>query len=471
MPQTIFISYSWANSNIADHIDSAFAPTGINIKRDVREIPYKGSIKEYMKEVRSTDFVLLIISDDFLKSPNAMFEVLELIKDENFKEKILPIIVAGAKIYKPEEQLEYIQYWDEKYKDLELKLKSVKVTDSIELYKDLKHYENIRTSIAEFLTIISDSKNSSFSELVSDRFKQIFDYLGVSDKVLVDEIIALDEFKTEEELDIEMDRLELKYPKNSKVYFVKGHYAYAKNHIEKSIHFYKKSIEFDPLFGAAYYNLGCNYETYKEDFAEAKKLYEKAVEYEPRNARAYANLAGLYSTRFANPDKAKELLEIALQIDPFYAVAHYDLALIYHRDLINYELAIYHYEFAIRIKKDFIDAKHNYGMLLWKEFKRFSDAKREFQEILEIDPVSKNTLNQLANLYEIEYKHYKSAKLYYDRFIQIEPNFAYEYYDYALFLLSHFSSTEKELASKYYNIACSMDESYKSEQMELLLKP
>ena len=115
MRQTIFISYSWANTDLADHIDKAFQPTGLIIKRDVREIGYKGSIKDYMQQVRSTDFVLLIISDSFLKSLNAMFEVLELLKDSNFKDKILPIIVDHTKIHKPEDRLEYIKGTSKNY--------------------------------------------------------------------------------------------------------------------------------------------------------------------------------------------------------------------------------------------------------------------------------------------------------------------------------------------------------------------
>lgn len=72
---TIFISYSWSDSDVVDQIEIAFQQAGISVLRDIREIEYKGSIKEYMTKVREVDFVILIISYAFLKSPNAMFEV------------------------------------------------------------------------------------------------------------------------------------------------------------------------------------------------------------------------------------------------------------------------------------------------------------------------------------------------------------------------------------------------------------
>ena len=469
MGQTIFISYSWANTDIADRIDKAFQPTGLVIKRDVREIGYKGSIKDYMQQVRSTDFVLLIISDSFLKSSNAMYEVLELLKEINFKDKILPVIVDGTKIYKPDDRLAYIKFWSDRHSDLELKLKSVNITDAIELYQDLKHYVKIRTTIGEFLYLLSDMNSPKFTELTEDNFQSIFNYIGVSDSILINEILAIRQFATDEEKDIEIDKLEEKYPNNSKIYVLKGIYSYERKQISKSIYYYRKSIELDPLFGASYFNLGFNIEVYEKDFDEAKILYEKAIDLEPNNTKAYTNLAGLYSSKFDNPTEARKLLEVALDINPYDAIVHYNLALLLHRDFKKPEQAMNHYELAIRIKKDFPDAKHNYGMLLWDEYKRYEDAKKQFLEILESQPNFKNTLKQLAKLLEFEYKHFKTAKIYYDRFIMIEPNEAKDHYWYATFLTFSFHSTHKELARSHYDTACSMDGSLKSEQAEILL--
>lgn len=469
MGQTIFISYSWANTDIADRIDKAFQPTGLVIKRDVREIGYKGSIKDYMQQVRSTDFVLLIISDSFLKSSNAMYEVLELLKDTNFKDKILPVIVDGTKMFKPDDRLDYIKFWSNRHSDLELKLKSVNITDAIELYQDLKHYEKIRTTIGEFLHLLSDMNSPKFTELTEDNFQSIFNYIGVSDSTLINEILAIRQFATDEEKDIEIDKLEEKYPNNSKIYVLKGIYSYERKQISKSIYYYRKAIELDPLFGASYFNLGFNIEVYEKDFDEAKKLYEKAIDLEPNNTKAYTNLAGLYSSKFDNPTEARKLFEVALDINPYDAIVHYNLALLLQRDFKMPEQAKNHYEFAIRIKKDFPDAKHNYGMLLWDEYKRYEDAKKQFLEILESQPNFKNTLKQLAKLLEFEYKHFTTAKIYYDRFIRIEPNEAKDHYWYATFLMLYFHSTHKKLARRHYDTACSMDSSLKSEQAEMLL--
>jgi len=470
MKQTIFISYSWADTDIADIIDKNFEPTGLIIKRDIREIVYKGSIKDYMKQVRSTDFVLLIISDAFLKSSNAMFEVLELLKETTFKNKILPIIVDDLRIYKPEERIKYITYWNDKYNELKKQLEDVNVTDAIELYSDLKHYESIRRSIDEFLKIISDMNSPKFSELKKGNFQKIFDYIGVSDRTLINGILALKGFELSEERDIEIDKLEAKFPNNSKIYFTKGYYAFVQKEISKSSYFYNRSIELDPSFSSSYFNLGYNVDVYDKNYEEAEKFYLKAIELEPTITKAYTNLSILYSTKLNDPKRGNEYLLKALEINPYDSVAHYNLGINFQKDFNDSEKAKYHYEQAIAIDEDFADARHNYAVLLWKEFNQFADAKFQFEEALRLQPNNKNTLEQLGSLLEIEYKHYITAKTYYDRFISIEPNTAENHYEYAVFLMLHLRDSYKELAIKHHNIALSMDSTYKFNDSEFIFE-
>ncbi|MEP7229953.1 MAG: toll/interleukin-1 receptor domain-containing protein [Ginsengibacter sp.] len=252
MKQTLFISYSWTDSNTADEIDTIFQPTGIFVKRDIRAIKFKGSIKKYMSEIRETDFVLILISDSFIKSSNCMYEMLELLKEQDYQKKILPVLIDGTKIFTPKEKIEYIKYWGDKYIELETDLKTVNTTDALELYKELKHIENIRSSIDEFLGIISDENFLSFSKLKVQKFKPIFDYIGVSDRFLLKKLFSLGSIKTVEEKEIELDKIESEFPNNSKVYAAKAINAFNEKKIQNSIYFYRKSIELDPTFATSY---------------------------------------------------------------------------------------------------------------------------------------------------------------------------------------------------------------------------
>lgn len=162
----VFISYSWADNNCVDKIDNDFSKIGINLTRDQRDIKYRKSIKEYMKTIRSSEYVLMVISKDYLESINCMYEVLEFIKDSDYKERILPLVKYGTNIFNPLQRLEYIKYWEQKKLELKNQLQGIDITSVIELYQDLKKIEEISKNIGEFLNVISDMKSLVITESV-----------------------------------------------------------------------------------------------------------------------------------------------------------------------------------------------------------------------------------------------------------------------------------------------------------------
>ena len=59
--ETIFISYSWNDKELVDAIDDIFNTHGITITRDIRDLEYRQSIKEFMSKIRETDFTIIIL--------------------------------------------------------------------------------------------------------------------------------------------------------------------------------------------------------------------------------------------------------------------------------------------------------------------------------------------------------------------------------------------------------------------------
>ena len=173
----LFISYSHHDKKVVDNIDDYFKKIGINLTRDVRDIKYKASIKDFMQKIRDHDYTLMIISDSFLKSKNCMFEVLEIFKERDFSKRILQILLENARIFEANEQSKYINFWTEEYKKLEGVLKNIPPVDAIELYHELKHIGNIRSNIGEFLEIISGELSYPYKELKKTDYKEILDYI------------------------------------------------------------------------------------------------------------------------------------------------------------------------------------------------------------------------------------------------------------------------------------------------------
>lgn len=152
----IFLSYAWKDEVLADSIDAMFAAAGITLIRDKRGIEYRESIKEFMKQIRFNDYVVLVISPDYLKSANCMYEIAELTKDENYKTRILPVVKKDTKIFDPIGRNSYIIYWQDAYKKLYADSDMLEPLNRSAIISDLMRYERIMRDLPVFLQSISD---------------------------------------------------------------------------------------------------------------------------------------------------------------------------------------------------------------------------------------------------------------------------------------------------------------------------
>ena len=70
-----------------------------------------------MQKIRETDFALLGISNAFLKSRNCLYVLLEFMKETEFIEKFLPVVLDDVSL-KPIGKTQYIRFWKDEYEEL-----------------------------------------------------------------------------------------------------------------------------------------------------------------------------------------------------------------------------------------------------------------------------------------------------------------------------------------------------------------
>lgn len=195
----IFISYSWLNKDIADLIQNDFEKMGIIITRDIDILRYKDSISMFMKTIREHDFVLMLISDSYLKSENCMFEVLELMKDKNYSDKMLMItlkdedkkyykeyenridsdeefkkMIITADVYSFEGRANYVEYWEQKKIEAEKRIKCIQSEISKRnLAESLKIIYDISVEIDSFIGKLKDLNGKTLKELKEEYYESI----------------------------------------------------------------------------------------------------------------------------------------------------------------------------------------------------------------------------------------------------------------------------------------------------------
>jgi hypothetical protein len=173
----IYISYAWGSRSeeIVNQLDKALQDKGITIIRDKHDLGFKGRIKEFMEQLGRGKAVIVIISEEYLKSENCMFELVQIAKNGQFYDRIFPIVLADAQIYKPVQRIKYIQHWEQQIKDLDEAMKTVSAANLQGFREEIDQYAEIRNTIAELTNIIKDM-NALTPEMHSEtNFKELID--------------------------------------------------------------------------------------------------------------------------------------------------------------------------------------------------------------------------------------------------------------------------------------------------------
>lgn len=183
----IFLSYCRKDSSIADNIYKYFVNSqNIKLHRDIFDIQKWDSIRMYMQSVTNMNYMIIIISDAYLKSVNCMYEVLEIMRDRKYRDKIFPAVVY-SEIYSPFIRVKYIKYWQDEFIRLQNSLKEINVQNLGKLHEDLKRIQDISSNIAEFLDVVSDMNNPNIEDVC----------IRIEEKLKIEELIVNEQIENE----------------------------------------------------------------------------------------------------------------------------------------------------------------------------------------------------------------------------------------------------------------------------------
>ena len=177
--QTIFISYAWGGEReeIVNQIDQALQTRGVMIIRDKRNLGYKGSINEFMERIGQGNCIIVVISDKYLRSPNCMFELVEIAEGKQFHDRIFPVVLGDANIYDPIKRIEYVKYWEVKRAELADAMRTLDPANLQGIRDDMDLYDRIRDEISGLTSTLKDM-NTLTPDMHRDAdFAQLYDAL------------------------------------------------------------------------------------------------------------------------------------------------------------------------------------------------------------------------------------------------------------------------------------------------------
>ncbi len=172
----IFISYGWSGESekIAKSVYSNLENRNYNIIIDKVELEYKDNIKKYMQQIGKGKYIIVIISDKYLKSEYCMYEMLEIKSNLHLYDRIFPIVLSDAQIYDEMKRIDYLTFWDEKLNDLKNKQSNfIDPIGKAQVYHKINQYADIRRGIDEITDMLRDMNTLSLEQLEDNNWKQL----------------------------------------------------------------------------------------------------------------------------------------------------------------------------------------------------------------------------------------------------------------------------------------------------------
>ena len=179
----VYISYAWGGESerIVNELDADLQSKGIMVVRDKRDLGFKGMIRDFMQEIGRGHAVIVVISDKYLKSPNCMYELVEIARNKDFYDRVFPIVLGDADIYNPVNRIKYIKHWEDKLKELDEAMRSVSSANLQGMREEIDSYDEIRDNISNLTFFLKDMntltpemhENSNFAVLLATLEKRL----------------------------------------------------------------------------------------------------------------------------------------------------------------------------------------------------------------------------------------------------------------------------------------------------------
>ena len=219
---TVFISFNSGSKEFVDSLERSLSK-GAHVLRFEDEVPNWGSFISFMDTISEQDFAVLVISDAYLKSYACMYEVVQAMKNPQWKEKTMFVLMPETKPYLDTEHLKYIKYWAEECDKLQTQIEALP-NDSTKYFRDkLDKSIEIRDSIDKLLCSISDTNCPKIWDVIPDICEKVNMSRGTQFYLLMDDgkktslknYMVLDALRTGDDMTVAELSAELGIPKST----------------------------------------------------------------------------------------------------------------------------------------------------------------------------------------------------------------------------------------------------------------
>jgi len=166
---TVYISYKWKGESMdaVDALCDLFKRKQIYYKRDKEDCGYGDSITVFMNEIREGAFVVVMLSEAYLRSFNCLYELAGILNHPDYMKRVFPVVIDES-VRGDEKYKELANYWEKKKEEKELVVKQVLTKEKtvlVPIEKKVILIEEFIHQLQKLAEITEDLNSYSFKSL------------------------------------------------------------------------------------------------------------------------------------------------------------------------------------------------------------------------------------------------------------------------------------------------------------------
>lgn len=174
---TVYISYKWKGESVdvVDTLCDLFKRKQLYYKRDREDCRYGDSITAFMGEIREGDFVVVLLSEAYLKSFNCVYELAGVLSHSDYMERVFPVVidetVRGENKYK-----ELANYWERKKADKEYiisQIQSKNVSVALPLTRKIDLIDEFINQLQKLSEVTENINSYTFQALKESEYEPL----------------------------------------------------------------------------------------------------------------------------------------------------------------------------------------------------------------------------------------------------------------------------------------------------------
>lgn len=188
----IYVSYAWneptrlerRSDALVDRMCAALEKHGLSVIRDRQHLGVGESISRFIRELSQGDYVIAVISQQYLRSRYCMRELYETfqqsVDDQHFQQRLIPLVQPDADVDEQDALAKHVAYWEERERRTRNALASL--PDAYKGPEMIKNYQmegDIARNMAQILALVTDRMvPRDLERMAEEGFQEVLALVG-----------------------------------------------------------------------------------------------------------------------------------------------------------------------------------------------------------------------------------------------------------------------------------------------------